>query len=261
MKIERAKELLSGNARNPGEELEKEITEALEMLESSPELQDWMETQEQMDPILKNAINQAPIPDGLEEELLATVGVKVKPIRTSRWLGWGSAVAAIILFGIVIFRVTPQGERVIQEIQVKASGISPDSFNQFRDGMAYYVRKVYFQLDHVTKDINSIENWLIDNDAPVFEAIPGELLALNPIGCKELKWQGKDVSLVCFHTEDGNIIHLFIMERSTADSGAFSDIRSVAVSHDLETGGWVSDEKVYLLVGSAPDVDVEFALG
>ena len=261
MNIERAKELLSGNIDHPDEELQEALNEALELLESNPELQDWMERQELMDPSIKNAINAVPIPDGLEQSLLRSVGSARKGISRYRWIGWGGAVAAIILFGVAFFRITPQGEHLIQRVQVATSGSSPDSFDQFRDGMAYFIRKVYFQLDHKTTEMDSIENWLIDNKSPVFESIPDELLALDPIGCKELQWQGRNVSLVCFHTVDGNIIHLFIMERGPADDQGISAITSVAVSHDLETGGWLSDEKVYLLVGSAPGVDVEFALG
>lgn len=247
---------------DPGEELGKELSEALEMLESSPELQDWMEQQEQMDPILIEALSDAPVPEGLEDKLLETVGAgKVESRPARKWLRWGSAIAAVVVFGIGSLFVLPKGEKVIQGVQGTITGTTPDSFDHFRDGMSYFIRNVYFQLDHTTKEIDSIENWLIDHQAPVYEAIPEELLALDPIGCKEFQWQGQDVSLVCFHTRDGKIVHMFIMEKDSIDESRFQDIGTIAASNDLETGGWVTDSKVYVLVGSDPDVDVEFALG
>ena len=92
-------------------------------------------------------------------------------------------------------------------------------------------------------------------------SFPKGLTALVPLGCKELSWQGHDVSLVCFHTADGKIVHMFILNQEGVDSSSFRDITSVATSHKLETGGWVSGSTVYLLVGSDPSVDIEFALG
>ena len=247
---------------DPSEELGEELSEALEMLESNPELQDWMEQQEQMDPIFKEAITDAPVPEGLEEKLLQTVGAGKTGSRPARkWLRWGSAIAAVVVFGIGSLFVIPKGEMVIQGVQGTIAGTTPDSFDHFRDGMAYYIRNVYFQLDHTTQDLDSIENWLIDHQAPVYESIPSELLALNPIGCKEFQWQGQDVSLVCFHTRDGKIIHMFIMEKDSIEESRYQDISTIAASQDLETGGWITDSKVYVLVGSDSEVDIEFALG
>ncbi len=262
MNIERAKELLSGKMEDSGEELAKELNEALVMLESDPALQDWMEQQEQMDPIFKEAITDAPVPEGLEGKLLQTVGAaKVGSLPAGKWMRWGMAIAAVLVLGIGSLFVIPKGEKVIQGIQGTIAKTTPDSFDHFRDGMAYFIRNVYFKLDHTTQDIDSIENWLIDHQAPVYEFLPSELLALDPIGCKQFQWQGQNVSLVCFHTRDGKIVHMFILEKDSVEERRYQDITTIAASHDLETGGWTTDSKVYVLVGSDPEVDIEFALG
>ena len=261
MNIERAKELLSGNIDIPGDDLGNEMADALELLETSPELQNWMEQQEHMDPVLSGALNSTPVPDGLEEKLLQTVGAAKRANRANtHWILWVGSLAAVVTFATVALQFTPQGERIIQGVQQSVSGTTPDDFDHLRDGMAYYIRNVYFRLDHVASDLDSIENWLMDNKAPVHEFVPEELLALKPIGCKELSWQGNAVSLVCFHTGDGNIIHLFIMDRGSAGAEAYAGMENVIVSNDLETGGWTTEKKVYVLVGSSPDVDIEFAL-
>ncbi len=261
MKIERAKELLSGNPAHSGDELENEIAEALKLLESSPELQSWMEEQEQLDPVIAGAIRSTPVPDGLQGKLLETVGAdrSVKRSRT-RWFIWAGSLAALIALSAVSLRFTSPGEQFIQGMQHRVSGNSPDDFDQFRDGMAYYIRNVYFQLDHFTSSMDSIEDWLEENNAPLHEAVPAQLLALQPIGCKELSWNGHPVSLVCFHTRDGNIVHMFIMDKDAVDEAAYASLGDVMVSNELETGGWVTEDKVYVLVGSNPDVDIEFAL-
>jgi len=263
MNLQEAKDLLSAYLQSPEGESDTRMLEALQMADSDPELQEWIQQQAELDPQIRDALAGAPVPENLESDLLKTVRVpQVVPIRSSKlqllW-SWGFAAAVLIGVGTVFF--LRQNETVVQDIQAMISGTEPDDFGNFREGMAYYVRSVYFNLDHHTKDLNSIQSWLEEKNAPVYETIPKELTALVPIGCKQLSWQDRDVSLVCFHTGDGKIVHMFILDRDGTADHLYQDITKIATSHDLETGGWLTDSTVYLLVGSDPQVDVEFALG
>lgn len=264
MNRETAKELLATYLQSSGMEFDPKIQEALELAESDPELQEWMHLQTETDPVIRKALEQVPVPDGLEESLLEMVRKEAPAAparRRFRPMVWGVGVAAALILGMGLFIKIRSNEALIQGIQHSITGTSPDDFTDFRDGMAYYIRNVYFQLDHHTEDLGSIEQYLGGVKAPVHEGLPTDLTALTPIGCKELSWKGNTVSLVCFHSAEGKIVHLFILDREGFAPAQFDDITTVATSHSLETGGWSTANSVYLLVGSDPDVDIEFALG
>lgn len=265
MNKQRAKEILSTYMKDSSVDSDPEVQQALDLADSDPELLEWMQLQAEVDPVLRDALSDIPVPKDLEARLLETVRKEspavagTRPPRRLRLVGWG--IAATLLVSISTFWFLRQNEDIVQNLQHSVSGVSPDDFSHFRDGMAYYINDVYFRLDHITKDLDSIESWLSNRESPVYEDLPDALTALDPIGCKQLQWQGLDVSLVCFHTTDGRIVHLFLLDRETATDSQFSGIDAVARSSGLETAGWVSPSTVYLLVGSDPSVDIEFALG
>ena len=261
MNKQQAKEILTVHMRCPEGDPPDGMEEALAMAESDPELREWLQLQAELDPVLEEALSNTPVPPDLEETLLETVRTspvvrKVAWYRQARIAG----VAAAMVLGIGGSLFLRSNESIVQTLQESITGTSPDDFSHFRGGMAYYIRNVYFQLDHLTEDLDSIESWLDNSRAPGFEDLPAPLTALVPLGCKELKWQGLDVALVCFHTRDGKIVHLFLLDQDKVDPGQINDITRVAVSSGLETGGWLSGDTVYLLVGFDPEVDIEFVL-
>ena len=262
MNKEEAKKWLS--AYMPGQEsvLDPHLREALQMAGEDPELAAWLESRLKLDSAMHEALADAPVPPSLEQSLLETV--RKSPDRRKsnpRRLSWLTGLAALLAVGLGGVFVVSKNEPLVQGIQEIVSGTSPDNFGNFRDGMAYYISNVYFTLDHRSEELPSIEAWIRHQQAPRFGELPGELAALAPIGCKKLQWRDLPVTLVCFHTADGKIVHLFILDRQQTSPERYLDIQKVATSSGLETGGWITDSAVYLLVGSDPEVDIEFALG
>jgi len=261
MKTEEAMEILSSVTLDERHPEDPKVCQALDLAERNPELKDWIARQKRLDPRIRTALQSAPVPEGLEEKLLGQVrSNRSKPcssIFRNRWLYGVAAVLAIGFVSVFLYR----DETILQNIQRQVAGKDHESFSNLRDGMAYYISSIYFQLDHISPDLNSIENWLQEKQVPSYDDLPEELIALDPIGCKELLWRGRKVALVCFHNDTGGIVHLFIMDQSEADPSIYEGISEVAISQGLETGGWTSNGKVYLLVGSEKDVDIEFALG
>ena len=262
MNKEEAKMWLS--AWIPGQEsdADPQMREALRMAGEDSDLAAWLESRLGMDAAMNKALADVPVPDDLEASLLETIRDSTKqrgynPRRFSRLM----ALAAVLLLGLGSVFIVSRHESLVQGIQNTLSGTSPDSFENFRDGMAYYIRNVYFTLDHRSEELPSIEAWIRDQKAPGFGQLPGQLADLVPVGCKQLQWKDLPVTLVCFHTANGKIVHLFILDRQQTPPDRYLDIQKVATSSDLETAGWVTDAAVYLLVGSDPEVDVEFALG
>ena len=81
------------------------------------------------------------------------------------------------------------------------------------------------------------------------------------MGCQTFEWGEHQVSLVCFRNDDDDIVHLFV-----ADKDAFKELmpadelQTMQVRQRLATGGWMKEDKLYLLVGSEPDVKIDSIL-
>lgn len=249
MEISNAKKILS--VYQPGDDAsaDPQLLSALKLLETDQELAEWFKAQQNVDEQIKSALGSAPEPLGLKNDILSALENESNESPTKsnlifvRFLAMAAAVIAITLIGAFSY-ITSYNNKM-------------EDYAHFRSAMSHYASGAYFLLDYNESDLNKISNWLSENETPHWENIPPALLATNPLGCKALEWKGQPVSLVCFHEEDGDIVHMFVMERSGLSEEAFADLERVALSHELETGGWVTDDYVYLLSGSEPGVSIE----
>jgi hypothetical protein len=82
------------------------------------------------------------------------------------------------------------------------------------------------------------------------------------VGCAVLEWSSREVSMVCFKDSScGGIVHVFIIERSVlGDPDVEHQIAQKSRHRGLDTGGWVDEENVYLMVGDTPDVSLDSLL-
>ncbi|MCZ6673460.1 MAG: hypothetical protein O7C75_11050 [Verrucomicrobia bacterium] len=239
-----AKQILSAYQSDKEPFSDPHMLEALNLLDHDPELSEWFENQLAFDRQVKQTLSEAQPPVGLKETLLADYR-KQRRNTVIRFVRYASALAAVLIIGVGGFwKYTINYNSKMHE------------YATFREGMAYFIAGSYFTLDYLDKDLGNIAKWLEKKDSPMYESIPAALAAKEPIGCKKMTWRGQDVSLVCFHRDDGKIIHMFIAERDGFSEEAITDLDKVLVSHDLETGGWVTDTHVYLLTGSEPGVTI-----
>ncbi|MDA0346261.1 MAG: hypothetical protein O3C43_02900 [Verrucomicrobia bacterium] len=249
MDILEAKQILSAYQSGKDHFSDPHMLEALGLLDKEPELAAWFENQLAFDRQVQEALADAPDIDGLKDAILADYR-KARHNKVVSYIRWASAIAAVLLIGVGGF------------LGYAANYNSKmHDYATLREGMSHFIAKSYFMLDYMDKDLANIEDWLQDKDAPLYESVPALLAQKEPIGCKKMEWQGHEVSLVCFHREDGKIIHMFVAERSGFTEEAIANLDKVLLSHDLETGGWVTDTHVYLLTGSEPGVTVREYLG
>jgi hypothetical protein len=137
-----------------------------------------------------------------------------------------------------------------------------DRMASFRDAVAYYIAEVPFQLDFTSADQTDIQRWLEASELPMMPEIPVELGARVPFGCKEISWGEVKVSLVCFYESgsSGRIIHLFVAPRDAVDESLIASLDSVEFKYKRETRGWVSGDKVCMLVPSNPEMRIAHLL-
>lgn len=244
MDILEAKQLLSAYQSDRDHFSDPHMLEALNLLDKNAELAEWFENQLAFDRQVTDALAEAPAPGALKSSILKDYRnlKRNKIIRTVRWI---SAMAAVLILGVAGFfgYAANYNSKMHQ-------------YTTLREGMAHFIAGSYFTLDFLTKDLGKINSWLKEKEAPLYDSLPPALLEKEPIGCKKMNWRGQDITLVCFHREDGKIIHLFVADRSALSEESIANLDEVMVSHDLETGGWVTDTQVYLLTGSEPGVTV-----
>lgn len=244
MDIKEAKQVLSAYQSDKDHFSDPHMLEALSMLDQEPELAAWFDNQLAFDCQVQEALKKAPDIGGLKDRIMNDYR-QTKKGRVIRYIRWASAIAAVLLLGVAgFFAYVSNYNSKIHE------------YATLRDGMSHFIAGSYFILDFLDTDLENIEHWLEAENAPVFEGVPAALAAKEPIGCKKMNWNGQQVSLVCFHREDGTIIHLFVAERDGFSEEAIANLDEVLISHDLETGGWTTDTHVYLLTGSEPGVTV-----
>lgn len=249
MDIAEAKQILSAYHSDEEHFSDPHMLEALGMLETHPELAAWFERQLSFDSQVKAALADLPMPSNLREGLLGNHR-RIRRNKLIRGIRWASALAALLLLGLTgIWAYRSHYNHQMHD------------YATFREGMSHFVARSYFLLDFVDTNPGNIQDWLAKKQAPVYEAIPVALAEKEPIGCKKMSWKGQDVSLVCFNKKNGEIVHLFVAERSRLSEAAIADLEDITLSHGLETGGWVTDTHVYLLTGSEPGVTVREFLG
>jgi hypothetical protein len=106
------------------------------------------------------------------------------------------------------------------------------------------------RLDMVTNDFSRTQQYLASLKAPRVPDLPGALLDLPTAGCKALYWNNQMLSLTCFRLPDGELLHVFVIDKEA--------FHSVNVGADFkEMDGWHVkferfDGMLVMLVSRAP---------
>ena len=258
MTLDEAKDILSVYRDDlPLDEL-PEVSEALAMLETNAPLQEWFQEEQKFDHDISGAFREIAVPEDLATKILAEVPAetedsepaesKIVSFPTRRL--WMAAAAAVVLTaaGLVKYFAFPP--------PVQFPGTEFSSVSTFREHMAFYASS-RFVLGHMTEDLAEARDWLKENQSPSYEETPGPIVSFEGMGCQTFSWGEHQVSLVCFKNADDDIVHLFVANKETfKELMPASELQGMQVKRKLETGGWITEDKVYLLVGSEPDVKI-----
>ncbi len=262
MTLEEAKEILSVYRDDlPLNEL-PEASEALAMLETNDALQRWLEEEQKFDKEITNAFRKIEVPEDLATKILTespskaaeAESVKSKIITLPTQRLWMAAAAAVVLTaaGLVkYFAFPPPVEFPVGEFT---------SVSKFRQDMAFYTTE-RFVLDHITKDFTEARDWLREHQSPPYDETPGAVMSFEGMGCQTFDWDKHKVSLVCFKNDDDDIVHLFVANKAAfKELMPASELQIMQVEYKLETGGWMTENEVFLFVGSNPDVKISALL-
>lgn len=252
-------EILS--AYRPGTEDDKDplMVEALDHAEGDPRMRKWFAEQMEMDDSIRDALAQEPAPDGLLDELLSIGETLKKPksfsqkvVQYSSWF----AIAACCVFGLGLYFKDSIINNQVLGYHPQLSKV--DQIDGYREAMSTFVADTIINLDHYSENRYELNKWLGDEDGPKFIDLPSQLEALNTLGCKKFYWKNMPVSLVCFHSNEGKIVHLFILEGSQSPELTPEEMKELQYLKGLPSKGWEDREfgRSYMLIGSAPEVDL-----
>ena len=220
----RAGESLGGDAR---------FEDALHEAERDPALAQWWDEEQELDRVIADKFQGGKIPAGLKARLLEPNLIHL-PTRAS----WPRRIA-LLAASIVLLAVFFGSWRGLFQ--------PANSLADYRDEMVSFVR-LDPALDLKTAQLARVTEFLKERAAPNELEMPPGLQQMEPVGCRTLRYRGADVALVCFRRADGNLVHLFVIERpGMGKSLASRQEPKFAAAGEWMTASWTRGGHVYLL--------------
>ncbi|MEM0895828.1 MAG: hypothetical protein AAGJ79_03005 [Verrucomicrobiota bacterium] len=251
MELERAKEILMSIDSHDPPVQEPGVEEALSMAEADAELQSWIEAEHSLDTALNEKLQSVEVPDGLRDQLYATVA-SAKPER-GRIIAFPpvllAAAAAVVVFGVIGISNFFTGGNKIENTGAL-------SFASFQDSMAEMTHKRAVNLTHFNRDFENLQNWVSERGGPA-TATCDKLSAKDSNGCAFIEWGDQRVAVFCVNAEENKRVHMFVLDRVEFPSlPTNEEMKSVVRKNGLPTAGWADDESVYVIIGHDEDSPV-----
>jgi hypothetical protein len=223
---------------------DERFAEAKELAAKDPELAQWWTEDQAIDDTITEKLASIPVPARLRTRLISTAMPRVA--RRGHWgrpvvLAAAALVVLAALFGLW-----------------KGPGKPSGSLADYREEMVKLFT-VLQPLDLETNNLNSINDFLKNSGAPSRFDIPQPLRKLEPVGCRKLRFRGEDVAVICFKRENGEVAHLFVINRKA--------IRGVGPNPDFVNHGqwssaaWAKGDYDYLLSLQGDQRDAEKLIG
>lgn len=206
--------------------------EALRRAQADPALARWWADEQELDRIIAAKVEHTEAPPNLQERLLSRQRHEVL-LRKNRRRLMTLAVAAVAV--LAAFFGSWNGP-----FQPAAS------LADYRDEMVSFV-KVDPTLEMHSTQLSHIMEWLQKSATASPLEIPKELQKLTPMGSRVLRFRGHDVALICFRRSEGNMAHLFVMDRAALPRFSGTGRPQFSSEGKWAVAAWTADDKVYLL--------------
>ncbi len=262
METARAKEILQAIHAGDPVVSREDCEAACALLERDEALQSWFEGElselSEFDCCICKKLKSVRCPDGAEEELKATLAKTSTQSPARQYLWPALAAAAALVIGVFIYLPKGgdgQGDGDGKLAQVVA-GHSGRTLDSFRGDMVNFVQD-NLELHHEGDSLAELGVWLTAHGAPMVQ-LRESVGSGKGMGCAVVEWGESKVSLICFRTEDDQVVHLFVAKRCDVDCDNLEKMIAADVeARGLHTAGWVDGESLYLMVGGDPSVQVD----
>ncbi|MEM9398822.1 MAG: hypothetical protein AAF984_01320 [Verrucomicrobiota bacterium] len=248
-----AKEILHAY-RSDGQDAEDAFfQDALAATQKDSDLNHWFTTQQTFDKKMTAAIQSEVPPEDLKDKLLAIdleAHEKVVPSQnqshesthrfSSRRSKTNSALLALAACFVLLLGVN--GLVFFSTFSSATTG----------DVIAQKVLEMNetgkINLGKTTHDPSQLHTWLANHNSPHNFVIPAGLSKLTGLGCQTYKFNGTQVSLVCFKLSENQTVHMFVVDQDALQDppGSQPVFNNKGNSH---VASWTSGKHSYFITG------------
>jgi hypothetical protein len=203
-------------------------------LEANPDLADWYAQGTAAEQELKSALSGLPTIETPKALPIPAV------VSTSRRHVLRIAASVTLLGGAA-------AAWLARPVAYRHAGGAAD-YAAFCEDMCIYADRL-LKLDHEDEQIHELRGWLSAHPAPSPEKLPPAVEGRPAKGCKVVPWGERAVGLICFHKEDGHLVHIFSLPSSVLNSvPTLADMVKPRLFDGREVVGWPDDKVINILV-------------
>jgi hypothetical protein len=120
-----------------------------------------------------------------------------------------------------------------------------------------------YALDVIDFDYPPLEAHLVENGASVIGELPFGDEINFPVGCKVLDWNKTKVSLACFDSKAGQLVHIFVLPRGGVDESLITNSVHREQVREFATVTWLREDIVVMVASklTAEQLENVFAEG
>jgi len=226
-----------------------QMSEALALAQTSPELGQWLAAHLAAQEALRTKFRQIAPPPGLKEQIISEHSASRRSVA-KRPVALLAIVSLLLLAGILAV------------VWVSRQPTAPENtLAHYKDEMVSIALRGY-AMDLLTNDPAPIRAYLAQQHAPADFKLPAPLHNVALVGCAVENWQGAKVSLICFRTgkplPPGTAadLWLFVADGTAVKNAPNATAPEFAKINSLITATWTADGKLYFLGvnGEEPDL-------
>lgn len=233
MDKEEVRALLAIHRSGEGD-LDARFEAALKAASADPELARWWAEEQEMDRLIGAKLQHGPIPQMLRAQLTTEIAKTPSNIIRPTWQRAALLAAACLVAMAVLF-------------SSRRGAFQPAvALADYREEMVSFV-KVTPSLELESNKLPKLTDFLAKRDAPSAFKVPNKLQAMEPVGCRVLRFRGHDVSLICFNAAQGDLVHLFVMDGTSLAGITGKGAAQFVAQGKWMTASWTEDGHTYLV--------------
>ncbi len=120
------------------------------------------------------------------------------------------------------------------------------SVADYRDEMISFA-KIDPTLEMRSTQLSDVMTWLETTHGMSGVVIPEKVKTMEPVGCRMLRFRGHDVGLICFRRANGNLLHLFVIDRAAFPQLPGQNRPQFSSQGEWMTAAWSDGQHAYLL--------------
>ncbi len=232
MNKEEVRSLLS--VYRAGEIEDARFQEALQAMESDPQLRQWWSNEQELDRLIASKLNATHVPAKPAATYPSPIALPPRAVRS----GWSRALllAAAMIIALCALFSSWRGP-----FQPAAS------LADYRDEMVGFVR-VDPSLELKSSEMRAVHAWLAKSTAPSRLVMPKKVEQMAPVGCRTLRYRGHEVGLICFRQTNGKLLHLLVVEKGALPNLPARNNPEFSSQGEWMTAAWQNEGVAYLLV-------------